>query len=60
MDQDHQNVGPFDKKFSFKAGTDVHYLPNIFKYLNSEDLWTLGNINGVYKQMINDLVIQRF
>lgn len=49
-----------DTNSRLKYNLNAHCLVEIFKYLNSKDLWTLGSMNALYKQIINDLVIQKY
>lgn len=48
-----------DANCRLRHGLNVHCLAHIFQYLNSVDLYTVGEMNGFYKQIINDLVISK-
>lgn len=48
-----------DANCRLRHGLNIHCLAHIFQYLNSVDLYTVGEMNGFYKQIINDLVISK-
>lgn len=45
-----------DADCRLKNGLNPDCLAQIFQYLATEDLWTLSNMNDLYKQIINELV----
>lgn len=42
-----------------RYGLNVHCLSQIFKSLNAADLYTLGSMNGFYRQIIHENVISK-
>lgn len=46
-----------DANCRLRHGLNVQCLVHIFQYLNSSDLFTVGEMNEFYRQLINDLVI---
>lgn len=48
-----------DENCRLRYGLNVHCLAEIFQYLNSDDLYTVGEMNEFYRQIINDLVISK-
>lgn len=38
-------------------GLNIHSLTNIFQYLDSADLYTVGGMNDFYKNIIIDLLM---
>lgn len=49
-----------DVNCRLRHGLNVHCLAIIFQYLdNSVDLYTVGGMNDIYKQIINDFVIPK-
>lgn len=48
-----------DAKCRLRYGLNTHCLTEIFQYLDSIDLNTVGDMNGFYKQIIADFVIPK-
>lgn len=48
-----------DANCRLRHGLNTHCLVHIFHYLESDDLYTLGEMNEAYKQIINDFVIPK-
>lgn len=55
--QDH--LRDKDMHCRLRHGLNASCLAHIFQYLNSADLFMVGGMNEVYKQLINDLVIPK-
>lgn len=51
------HIQEIDVNCRLRHGLDAHTLAHIFQYLDSDDLYTVGGMNNVYKHLINDLVI---
>lgn len=49
----HKILEDPDASSRLKQCLNVYCLAEIFMYLNSNDLWTLGSMNTQYKQIIN-------
>lgn len=47
-----------DANCRLRHGLNVHCLEHIFRYLNTRDLFTLGEMNEFYQQIINDFIIK--
>lgn len=52
-----ESVDDKDANCRLRHGLNAHCLAHIFQYLGVTDLYTLGNINEYYSQIIDDLVI---
>lgn len=46
-----------DANCRLRHGLNKHCLAEIFQYLNSVDLYTVGGMNEFYTKIINDLII---
>lgn len=47
----------FDANCRLRNGLNVHCLAEIFQYLDSVDLYTLGEMNDFYRQIVHKIVI---
>lgn len=54
-----RNMEDKDANCRLRYGLNIHCLAEIFQYLDSVDLHTLGGMNNFYKKIINDLVIPK-
>lgn len=48
-----------DANCRLRNGLNVHCLAHIFQYLDSADLYTLGEMAKAYKHIINEFVIRK-
>lgn len=54
---DNKDMDDIDANYRLRHGLNVQCLVHIFQYLDTADLYTVGEMNEFYHQIINDLVI---
>lgn len=61
MSSDPKKMKIEDKDLNcrLRHGLNIYCLAQIFQYLDSADLYTVGGMNDFYKEIINDLIIPK-